>query len=105
LARLSQPTNEPSNCSHNYTSHSTPGAAPETEEVGPFVLGPVLGQGCTGIVRLGTHKVTGFKVAFKIMKKKYINSKQNLWSKVRFSSFSHNSSRRPILLYMRRQNL
>ena len=53
------------------------------EEVGPFVLGPVLGQGCTGIVRLGTHKTTGFKVAFKIMKKKYINSKRNLWAKVK----------------------
>ena len=72
--------------------------AARTESVGPFVLGKVLGEnaecppvtghqwvifrvirfcsgrGCTGTVRLGTHKDTGFQVAFKIMKKKLLMS-------------------------------
>lgn len=56
---------------------------PAEEMVGPFILGGVLGRGCTGIVRLGTHKDTDFKVAFKIIKKKYLNSKPDLWSKVK----------------------
>lgn len=51
--------------------------------VGPFVLGKVLGRGCTGVVRLGTHVDTGFQVALKIMKKKHLNSKPKLWQKVR----------------------
>ena len=42
------------------------------EYVGPFILGPVLGRGCTGTVRLGTHKTTRFEVAFKIIEKKYL---------------------------------
>jgi hypothetical protein len=31
-----------------------------TEFLGPFILGKVLGSGCSGEVRLGTHKDTGF---------------------------------------------
>jgi len=53
------------------------------EYVGPFILGPVLGRGCTGTVRLGTHKHTGFEVAFKIIDKKYLNSEPKLWKKVK----------------------
>ena len=72
---------------NNPDDRSTP-ASPlklptKDDMVGPFKLGPVLGRGCTGTVRLGTHKDTGFKVAFKIMKKKHINSKPNLWAKVK----------------------
>ena len=55
----------------------------QVEYVGPFVLGPVLGRGCTGTVRLGTHKHTGFEVAFKIIDKKYLNSEPKLWKKVK----------------------
>lgn len=33
-----------------------------------------VGRGCTGTVRLGTHKDSGFQVAFKIMKKKLLQS-------------------------------
>jgi hypothetical protein len=32
------------------------------------------GRGCTGTVRLGTHKDSGLQVAFKIMKKKLLQS-------------------------------
>ena len=53
------------------------------EYVGPFILGRVLGRGCTGTVRLGTHKHTGFEVAFKIIDKKYLNSDAKLWKKVK----------------------
>jgi hypothetical protein len=53
------------------------------EYVGPFILGPILGRGCTGTVRLGTHKRTGFEVAFKIIEKKYLESDQKLWNKVK----------------------
>ena len=34
----------------------------------------VAGRGCTGVVRLGTHKESGFRVAFKIIKKSYLDS-------------------------------
>lgn len=54
-----------------------------SQHVGAFLLGPVLGKGCTGVVRLGTHQETGFQVAFKIMKKKYLDSKPRLWQKVK----------------------
>jgi len=54
--------------------HTGPGAGTAPEYVGPFILGPVLGRGCTGTVRLGTHRVTGFEVAFKIIDKKYLIS-------------------------------
>jgi hypothetical protein len=46
------------------------------EYVGPFILGPVLGRGCTGTVRLGTHRVNRFEVAFKIIDKKYLIGEQ-----------------------------
>jgi hypothetical protein len=48
----------------------------QQEFVGPFVLGPVLGRGCTGTVRLGTHRLTQFEVAFKIIDKKYLIGEQ-----------------------------
>lgn len=38
-----------------------------------FIVG-IIGRGCTGTVRLGTHKATSFTVAFKIIKKKHLNS-------------------------------
>ena len=34
-------------------------------------------------MRLGTHKHTGFEVAFKIIEKKYLNSDVKLWKKVK----------------------
>jgi len=46
------------------------------EFVGPFILGPELGRGCTGTVRLGTHRLTGFEVAFKIIDKKFLIGEQ-----------------------------
>ncbi len=59
------------------------GASGSGEMVGPFVLGPVLGRGCTGLVQLGTHRDNGFQVAFKIMSKKHLDSKPQLWQKVK----------------------
>lgn len=53
------------------------------EYVGPFILGPVLGRGCTGTVRLGTHKRNKFEVAFKIIEKRYLQSDPKLWAKVK----------------------
>ena len=40
--------------------------------IGQFVLGQKLGQGTFGIVVLGTHQITGEKVAVKILDKKKI---------------------------------
>lgn len=53
------------------------------DEIGPFRLGPVLGSGSTGLVRLGTHKETGFQVAFKIIEKQPLESKPAPWAKVK----------------------
>jgi serine/threonine protein kinase len=39
------------------------------ECVGSFVLGRVLGRGCTGVVREAQHRRTGFRVAVKIVDK------------------------------------
>jgi serine/threonine protein kinase len=41
----------------------------EAECVGSFVLGRVLGRGCTGVVREAHHRRTGFRVAVKIVDK------------------------------------
>ena len=43
-----------------------------SEKVGPFVLGKTLGKGMTSKVKLAVHEQTGFKVAVKIVKKKYL---------------------------------
>ena len=40
-----------------------------SKNIGPFILGEKLGQGTFGIVRLGTHILTGEKVAIKILEK------------------------------------
>ena len=58
------------------------------EYVGPFILGPVLGRGCTGTVRLGTHKRNKFECAFKIIEKKTLEGNgseegRKLWTKVK----------------------
>ena len=53
------------------------------EYVGPFALGPVLGRGCTGVVRVGTHRHTGFRCAFKIITKSSLQSDAKLWRKVK----------------------
>lgn len=57
------------------------------EYVGPFILGPVLGRGCTGTVRLGTHKYNAFECAFKIIEKTTLaatsDESAKLWAKVK----------------------
>ena len=40
-----------------------------SKNIGPFILGEKLGQGTFGVVRLGTHILTGEKVAIKILEK------------------------------------
>jgi hypothetical protein len=61
---------------HSYHGHKQLVDDPNAEYVGPFVLGPVLGRGCTGTVRLGTHRWNNFEVAFKIIEKKYLIGEQ-----------------------------
>lgn len=43
----------------------------------------MLGRGCTGTVRLGTHKHTKFQVAFKIIDKVHLQTDPKLWQKVK----------------------
>ncbi|KNC52080.1 CAMK/CAMKL/BRSK protein kinase [Thecamonas trahens ATCC 50062] len=50
--------------------------------VGEFELGRTLGVGATGKVKLGTHRVTGLKVAIKIISKDSLNSKPNMRRKM-----------------------
>lgn len=42
------------------------------ECIGPYTLGKTLGEGTTGKVKLGTHKITGATVAIKIIKKSQV---------------------------------
>ena len=59
----------------NRVSHNVPLKSPlsiikpNTKNIGQFVLGDVLGEGTFGIVRIGTHMLTGEKVAIKILEK------------------------------------
>ena len=43
-----------------------------SKNIGSFILGEKLGEGTFGVVRLGTHILTGEKVAIKILEKKKI---------------------------------
>ena len=45
------------------------GMKTHNNDIGPFILGEKLGQGTFGLVRLGTHVITGEKVAIKILEK------------------------------------
>ena len=72
-------SHQPSHRSSIHRSH----ADPNVEYLGPFILGPVLGRGCTGTVRLGTHEHTKFQVAFKIIDKVYLQTDPKLWAKVK----------------------
>jgi len=53
------------------------------KHAGPFLIGRTLGSGITGSVRLGIHADTGFKVALKIVLKKYLNKSPERWSVLR----------------------
>jgi hypothetical protein len=84
------PASQPSTSSSSSSAAAALASrTPENVEyVGPFILGPVLGRGCTGTVRLGTHKRTGFECAFKIIEKKTLASNTDgthsaLWAKVK----------------------
>eukprot|EP00741_Cyanophora_paradoxa_P001769 tig00000073_g1715.t2 len=52
------------------------------QHIGPFILGKTLGVGSTGKVKLGIHKDTGQKVAIKIVKKEFLESKPSLRRKI-----------------------
>mmetsp|Transcript_25549 Transcript_25549/g.42029 ORF Transcript_25549/g.42029 Transcript_25549/m.42029 type:complete len:657 (-) Transcript_25549:589-2559(-) len=54
----------------------------DVQHIGPFILGKTLGVGSTGKVKLGTHKETGQKVAIKIVKKEFLESKPSLRKKI-----------------------
>jgi serine/threonine protein kinase len=53
------------------------------KHAGPFIIGKELGRGITGSVRLGIHAETSFKVALKIVKKKYLNKNPERWNTLR----------------------
>ncbi|KAG1441092.1 hypothetical protein G6F56_011637 [Rhizopus delemar] len=51
----------------------SPGKRPR-QEIGEYWLGKTLGQGTSGCVKIGIHKLTGEKVAIKIIPKSYLAS-------------------------------
>lgn len=53
------------------------------QEVGDWIVGRTLGSGITGKVKFATHKVTGQKVAIKIIKKAQFDVKPDLQRKIR----------------------
>lgn len=54
----------------------------ETSRVGPFLLGKCLGEGTTGMVRLGIHADTKLVVAIKIIQKKFLNKNEERWKTI-----------------------
>jgi len=50
--------------------------------VGPYIIGPTLGAGATGKVKLGTHHETKQTVAIKIISKEWLQTKANLARKI-----------------------
>jgi len=42
------------------------------DAIGSFILGKVLGRGCTGTVREGRHRRTGFRAAIKVVEKSQV---------------------------------
>lgn len=72
VAHSTPATPQPHSSTREAPCHVRKISGDNQEYVGPFILGPVLGRGCTGTVRLGTHKTTHFQVAFKIIQKKYL---------------------------------
>ncbi|KAI8100107.1 kinase-like domain-containing protein, partial [Halteromyces radiatus] len=53
------------------------------KEVGEYWLGKTLGKGSSGRVKLGVHKVTGQKVAVKIISKSHLNSNASIEKSVK----------------------
>ena len=49
-----------------------PTAAPKSRSIGHYVLGKTIGEGTFGKVKVGTHILTGEKVAIKILEKEKI---------------------------------
>jgi serine/threonine protein kinase len=52
-------------------------------EAGPFRIGRLLGKGVSGSAYLGTHKLNGFQVALKIVKKSRFLSNPDRWKVLR----------------------
>eukprot|EP00124_Ichthyophonus_hoferi_P003337 Ihof_evm3s284 gene=Ihof_evmTU3s284 len=52
------------------------------DKVGPYILSRVLGQGTTGLVRLGTHQLTNEQVAIKIISKAVLSRDRNVKERV-----------------------
>lgn len=48
------------------------------QSVGHYILGKTLGEGTFGKVRLGTHILTGEKVAVKVLEKSKIKDKKDV---------------------------
>lgn len=48
------------------------------QSLGHFILGKTLGEGTFGKVRLGTHILTGEKVAVKVLEKSKIKDKKDV---------------------------
>ena len=53
-------------------SSRAPTAAPKSRSIGHYVLGKTIGEGTFGKVKVGTHILTGEKVAIKILEKEKI---------------------------------
>ncbi|KAL0207069.1 hypothetical protein P9112_012780 [Eukaryota sp. TZLM1-RC] len=59
---------------HHVRRHSKSGPEEKTVAFGRYKLGPLLGEGTFGSVRLAEHALTGHKVAVKVLSKRKIRS-------------------------------
>lgn len=60
------------------TANATAPADNKSRTIGHYVVGKSLGEGTFGKVRLGTHTLTGEKVAIKILEKDKISDKSDI---------------------------
>ena len=63
------PDQDPNRNPNPDSSEQKPKNAKKGQEVGSYILGRDLGKGTFGEVMVGTHKLTGEKVAIKVLEK------------------------------------
>jgi len=73
--KLSSEQQQPSNTD---LSQNAPQRTGSEATIGHYVLGKALGEGTFGKVKLGTHILTGEKVAVKVLEKSRIKDKKDV---------------------------
>jgi PAS domain S-box-containing protein len=75
IKRVTSENNNSSNNNHNHNVNKNDEAsAVPSEVIGDYIVGKFLGRGNYGVVKLGAHKVTGKKVAIKILLKDHLDA-------------------------------